>query len=298
MKKKIIIFGGSGFIGLNLIEKLDKKKFNITSVSRNKTLFAKKHKYINYIKCDVSNLKDIKKKINSEYDYIINLSGNIDHKNKNQTYKTHFFGLRNILNLFKKKKFKLFIQAGSSLEYGNLKSPHSENKKTIPRSFYGKAKLKATNFILNLSKKEKIPFIVLRLYQVYGGHQKFDRLIPYVIKQSLSNKKFNCTNGIQHRDFLYVDDLTNLFKKILNKKKIKEGIYNVGTGQPLQVKKVIDHIVNLTKKGKPLFGKIKMRNDEDAEYYPNILKINKIFNWKSKINIIDGLKKTIKFYEK
>ena len=113
-----------------------------------------------------------------------------------------------------------------------------------------------------------------------------------------SNKKFNCTNGIQYRDFLYVDDLSNLFKKILNKKKIKEGIYNVGTGQPLQVKKVIDHIVNLTKKGKPLFGKIKMRNDEDAEYYPNILKIKKSFNWKSKINIIDGLKKTIKFYEK
>ena len=296
MKRKIIIFGGSGFIGLNLIKKLNKNFFSITSVSRKKPKKAKSLKSVNYINCDVSKLNDIKK-INTEYDYIVNLSGNIDHKNKKQTFKTHFLGCKNILNLFKKKKFKIFIQIGSSLEYGNIASPHNENKKTYPKSFYGKAKLRATNFLLNSNKRKKIPYIVLRLYQVYGAHQKLDRLIPYVVKNSLNNKKFDCTNGNQSRDFLHIDDLTDLLIKILNKKKVKKGIFNVGTGNPLQVKKIINLITNITKKGKPLFGKIKMRNDEDITYYPNVSKIKKYFKWRSKINIITGIKKTIKHYE-
>ena len=105
------------------------------------------------------------------------------------------------------------------------------------------------------------------MYQVYGAHQKLDRLIPYVVKNSLNNKKFDCTNGNQSRDFLHIDDLTDLLIKILNKKKVKKGIFNVGTGNPLQVKKIINLITNITKKGKPLFGKIKMRNVQVLSHY-------------------------------
>jgi nucleoside-diphosphate-sugar epimerase len=297
LKKRIIIFGGSGFIGVNLIRALSKKNFNITSVSRKLPLRINRIKNVKYVNCDVSKLKDLKK-INTNYDFVFNFSGNIDHKNKNQTLKTHYLGCKNILEIFKKKKFKLFIQLGSSLEYGDLSSPHSENTRTYPKSVYGKAKLKATKFIFNYNKKNKINFIILRLYQVYGAYQKFDRLIPFIVRNSINNKKFECTDGRQFRDFLHVNDLVSLFLKILKKKKIRNGIYNVGTGKPLQVKKIINIISKTVKKGEPLFGKIKMRNDENLRYYPNILKIKRFFNWKSKIDIISGLKKTIKFYEK
>ena len=70
-------------------------------------------------------------------------------------------------------------------------------------------------------KKKMSNFIILRPYQVYGPYQKYDRLIPMVIKSCLKNKKFPCTEGNQERDFLYVDDFTDLIIKILKKKILK-----------------------------------------------------------------------------
>ena len=134
------------------------------------------------------------------------------------------------------------------------------------------------------------------MYQIYGPHQNNQRLIPFVINSCLKSKNFNCTSGEQIRDFLYVDDLINLMLKILEKKFSKKKIYNVGSGKPIKIKKIIQIILNKIKKGNPNFGKIKMRNDEILSLYPDISLVKREFNWKPKININDGLKKTINFY--
>ncbi len=297
IKKKVIIFGGSGFIGINLIKKLKKNKFNITYVSRKKIKKSNLQNKVRHICCDVSKKKSLKK-IRDYYDYIINLSGNIDHKNKLQTIRTHYLGCKNLVDHFQKKKFKLFIQIGSSLEYGNLNSPHIESSRTNATSTYGLSKLKATKYLEKKSKKNNFSFLVLRLYQIYGPFQKNNRLLPYVINSSIADKAFACTDGSQLRDFLYVDDFTSLILKILKKKNFKSGIFNVGFGKPYKVKEVINLVTKNVKKGKPLFGKILMRKEEKKIYYPNIKKVSKTFNWKPKVQIFQGIKKTIHFYEK
>lgn len=299
MKKKILIFGGSGFLGKNLINRLLKKKiFFITSVSR--TITGKKNlqKRVKYVKCDLSDVKNLKIFTKKNFDIVINLSGNINHQNLLETNTIHNRASKNIFSFFAKKKINLFIQIGTSLEYGNGKSPQIESFRCSPKSYYGKSKLFATRFIEESAKKNKIQYLILRLYQVYGPYQKFDRLIPFVIKNSLMDKKFNCSPGNQLRDFLFVDDLTNLFIKILKKKKVKSGIYNVGYGKSTKVRQVIEKINKIIKKGQPLFGKIKMRKDEVNSLYPNIKKVKQVFKWQPKTNLYKGLKKTINFYEK
>lgn len=294
MNKNILILGGTGFIGNNLIKKLSNFRYNITSLSSSKKKRVKLINNVKYIRTDLTDRKKIKKYITDEYQIIINLSGNIDHKNYNQALNIHYKGIKNLLDLINIKKLNLFIQAGSSLEYGNQKSPQTEKKNCEPISLYGKAKYLGSNLLLKRLKK----VIVLRLYQVYGPYQKYDRLIPFVIKSCIKNKKFYCTEGSQFRDFLHVDDLANLFKKIISSKNIKYGIYNVGTGKPIQVKKIILLISKLIKKGKPIFGNKKMRSDETASLYPNIMKISKNFNWKPRISLLSGLTRTIKYYKK
>ena len=79
---------------------------------------------------------------------------------------------------------------------------------------------------------------------------------------------------------------------------MKPGIYNVGSNQPVAIKHVIKTINNIATKGKPEFGKIKMRKDEINYLYPNIKKVKKEFNWTPKVSLNKGLIKTIKFYEK
>ena len=140
--------------------------------------------------------------------------------------------------------------------------------------------------------------MILRLYQVYGPHQKKDRLIPFIINECLKNKKFKCTDGNQTRDFLYVGDLIKLVLLILKKKNIPSGVYNIGSDIPVRVKDLIQIILDNIKKGKPHFGKIKMRKDEVMELYPDTAKTKKIFKWKPKTDLEEGLQKTIKFYEK
>jgi len=237
----------------------------------------------------------LKKKIKEKkFHYVINLSGNINHQKNSETLKVHFVGLKNLLKTISEKNIRLFIKIGRSLEYGKKSSPQKESFFCKPISYYGKAKYKASSF---LSKKLD-NYLILRPYQIYGPYQKDDRLIPMVIKSCLKNRKFPCSLGKQERDFLYVDDFTNLIIKILKKNKVRKKIYNVGSGNATKVKKIIDLILKFTQKGKPLFGNIKMRKDELKQLYPNISSITKEFNWKPKIKLELGLKKTISFYEK
>ena len=176
MIKKILIIGGNGFLGYNLAKFLTKSDFKITLLCRRKNKNFKKLSKVNYIFCDIS------------------------HSNKKQTLKVHYEGLKNLLNVVSKKKIDLFIQTGSSLEYGKSNNAQKEKNICKPNSIYGKIKLKASRLLIKDRRFSK--YIILRPYQIFGPYQKFDRLIPFVIKNSLKGKNFNCSSGIQIRDFI------------------------------------------------------------------------------------------------
>lgn len=295
-KEKVLVTGGTGFIGYHILKELINKKFNLYSLSTKKPDKKRRLKNVKYIICDLRNKKNLKKKISLNFKYIINLGGYVDHKNKSKTWNSHYNGCKNLINLFKNKELKNFIQIGSSLEYGNSKTPNKEYYYCRPRGNYGLAKYKASNYVQFVGNKCKIPYTILRLYQIYGPHQTINRLVPITIHSCLKNKSFSCSDGKQYRDFLYVKDFTRLVSLILNKKASNE-IYNVGSGKPLRIRNVIEVIRSKIGKGKPEFGKIKMRKDEILKSYPCINKVKKKFKWKPKINFKTGIESTINFYE-
>ena len=296
MKKNILIVGGSGFLGFNLLLKfVNLKNFNIYSVSRNIPKKLKKLKKINLIKADFTKYSSLVKKLEKiNFDIVINFGGNIDHTNRSQTEKSHYKLCKNLVDFFKNKKITLFLQAGSSLEYGKRKFPNKENDKCRPNSIYGRSKLKSTEYLENSG----LNFIVLRLYQIYGPHQKINRIIPLAIFNLKKFSYFESTSGIQQRDFIFINDLISLVTKIIKTKKIKCGIFNVGKGKAISVKKLLKKIEKKINFGKIYFGKLKMRKDEPKILVPSIKRIKKYYNWEPKINLETGLRKTIKYYEK
>jgi dTDP-glucose 4,6-dehydratase len=296
LKKKILILGGTGFIGYHLAKESLRRGFEVTSVSKNQPIKKRYLKKVKYIIADISKKNSIKSSIKKKFQYVVNLAGYVDHSNKIKTYKTHYLGCKNISSFFLKNKIKKFIQVGSSMEYGTIKSPQKENFKCAPRSFYGRAKFLSTQYLLDLYKKKKFPVTVLRLYQVYGPYQDLNRLIPVIINSCKNNKDFPCSHGRQFRDFLYVDDLIDAIFLIFRNSKVDGEILNIGSGKKLKIKNIINKILRYYKTGNPQYNKIKLRKEEQMKIYPSLSKISRMLKWKAQINFSQGLKKTIQHY--
>jgi len=300
LSKKILITGATGFIGYHLAKYCLKLNWSVTSISTKKPIKTRKLKNVEYLICDLYNKNKLNKKLSLDFDYVVNLAGYVDHSNRDRIIKSHYIGCKNLSTILLKTKIKKFIQVGSSIEYGKIRSPQLENKNNKQRTFsaYGEAKLKSTKFLLNLSKKFNFPVTILRLYLVYGPYQDANRVVPITIFNAIKNKKFDCSNGLQLRDFTYIEDVIEAIIKTLKNRQSTGQIINIGQGKPVSIKRVINKICELLNSGKPQFGKIDLRKDEIMKLYPNILKAKKILNWKPRISLENGLKKTIKFFNK
>lgn len=299
-KNKILVVGGTGFIGHNLIKKLkNNKKYLIYSLSHLKLQKFEKFRNVVYLKADLGNSLKLKKVLNNKkFDYVINCAGYIEHKNIRNLYNNHYMASKNLYNYFKDKKLKSFVHIGSSSEYGNKRSPQVEKTNCNPQSVYGLIKLKATNFLIEQSKKNNFPIIILRFYQIYGPYQRINRFIPMLIDSCLKNKSIGVSHGKQKRDFLYIDDAVDAILKSILLKHQGYKIINIGSGKTIKLINIMRNIKKKIGGGKFIFKKIKLRKDEPMVVYPDTNNAKKLLKWKPKISFTSGLQKTINFYRK
>ncbi len=296
---KILIVGGTGFLGFHYAKYCLKKKFKVLSLSRNKPRKIRYLKNVKYYYADISNKVQISKVLKKfkKIDFVVNFGGEVNHKNLKKTLNSHYLGCKNLINFYLQKNLKKFIQIGSSLEYGNGKSPQKETYSLRPKSNYSRAKANSSIFVNNIFKNKKFPVMIIRPYQVYGPYQDLNRFIPIIINNCLQNRNFPCSEGNQFRDFLYIDDFVRYLFILMNKTNTVGEVFNVGSGKPKKIKYVIKLIKNKIKTGAPNFGQIKLRPEENLKTYPDISKLKKYTKQSPKITFLNGLAKTIKFYK-
>ena len=296
-KDKLLIIGGTGFIGRHVVHEALKRNFKLTVISKNPVPSFLKIKNVDYIEVDIVNIQALNKSLKAiSFNYVINLGGYIDHSDYlnggNLVFDNHFFGLKNLVDCLDKSKLKSFVQIGSSDEYGNNPAPQVETQREMPFSIYSCAKLAATNFLITLNKTDKFPAIILRPFLIYGPGQDLSRFIPQVIRGCLSDESFPASSGEQLRDFCYIDDFVKaLFLAI------KVGphgeIINIASGKPISVKKAVTKIVDIIGTGRPEFGQLDYRPSENMSLYADIYKAKKILGWMPSIDFETGIKKTI-----
>ena len=200
LSKKLLIIGGTGFLGYHVAVKAHKKNWVVHSISSRKPRKKRFHKNVKYLICDITKKKHLNKSLNLKYDYIINFGGYVDHSNKKKTYSTHFNGCKNLIDIIQKKKIipSKFIQIGSSIENLKRKSPQSELNPKLNykiKSVYGNSKLLATRYLINHFKKKNFPAIILRPYIIYGPKQDPNRFIPFVIENCKKNLFYQPVNN-------------------------------------------------------------------------------------------------------
>lgn len=206
--KKILIIGGSGLIGKKLKKNL-KKKYKLIAPKRGKNF-------------DIRKISTLKKYFNESIDVIINLSGQASDKKKMN--ETIIIGNKNIINLLRKLNKKiLIIYFSTNLVYGYSNKILNEKSKTNPFDFYSKYKLKAEKNY----ERSNLNYLILRLGNIYGDIKKENNVLSKIYNSLKKKNKLNITNPKVFRNYISLDDLVNIIRKILAKR-LNERLYNVG----------------------------------------------------------------------
>ena len=298
MSEKLLIVGGTGFIGKNLTQKAVESGFLTTVISLNLPKEDYKVSNAEYLQSDVTNLDHLKKTLlNRKFDYIVNLSGYINHgsflSGGREVINTHFDGVQNLLQVIDWTHLKKFVQIGSSDEYGKQKAPKSEDIRESPISSYSAGKLFSTHLLQMLHKTEGLPVVILRLFLVYGPGQNNKRFLPQIVDGCSSDSSFPVSEGGQLRDFCYVDDISRGILMALKNKNVEGEVINLASGQSISIREVIEIVKRIVGKGRPDFGKIPYRSGENMNLYADTSKANKVLQWMPEISIVEGIKKTI-----
>lgn len=291
--KKILVTGSSGFIGSNLIKKLE----NIQALVDPFDLKLGNH---------LENDKELTKFIKGQYDIIFHLAGFSgsweSNLNRKKCFKINVLASVSLLELISKysPRTKLILSS-SRLEYGIPKYlPVDENHPTEPISFYGLTKLLATQMALVYNRRYNLDITIFRTSNVYGSHSnnKFSgyNLINHFMDQAFKNQVLIIFGeGKQLRDYLYVDDLTEAFLKAAQSPKSSGQIYNLGYGKGIEIAQMAKLIVRLAGRGKLVFRPwpSKIREVETGSYVTDITKIKKDLDFAPKISFQEGIKRVI-----
>ena len=300
-KEKILIIGGTGFIGNSILQRALKYGFHVDSVSYRKVNRTNIKKGVNYSKIDISNKRQLKKVSLVKYDYVVNAGGYINHVNMSEggliPLEQHFLGTVNLLECLDKSKLKKFIQIGSSDEYGNSFSPQIETSRENPISPYSLGKVASSHYLQMLYLTEKVPTTTLRIFLCYGPGQSKKRFLPFLISKCISDEKIKMTSGNQLRDFCYIDDVVDAIFLTLKNKEANGQIINIASGKSISLKELAHKVIKIIGKGRLNFGELPHRENENMSLYADINKAKKILKWSPKISLEEGLKKTIKFYK-
>jgi len=318
MKKKIIVTGGLGFIGSNLIDLLIKQNYsiiNLDKVNYSSNFYNvkdfKKCKNYQFIKCDLNeSQKLLKIFIKYKPICIFNLAAetHVDRSidGPKDFIVNNIVGVFNLLVAFRKFNEKInqtrLIHVSTDEVFGDvLKGRSNEKYQYKPSSPYAASKASSDHLVYSYIKTFKIPAIITNCSNNYGPKQHPEKLIPKLIYNIINNRNLPIYGkGKNSREWIYVKDHCEALIKVFKKGKIGN-FYNIGSNKNLnntQITKLLLKIASkkLTLNSKVQIKYIKDRPGHDLRYALNSNKIRKELKWKPCTSLNAGLTKTLQWY--
>ena len=304
-KNKILITGASGFIGANLTYFFLKLGFDIHIFIRNDSdtwRIDRILKRINVCHVDLCKEDNVKRNIaRIQPDYILHTAcygGYPGQNDAKKIYDVNFLSTVNLVNSCRDIDFKLFVNTGSSSEYGIKNSPMVETDILEPLTDYGVSKASATLYLQAFARRFKKPIATLRLFSPYGYFESAQRLIPCVIIFCVKKRNPRLSSPHNVRDFVFIEDVVEAYLMTLKCKRDLCGeIFNIGSGHEHTVSDVVESIVSMAgKKVRPKWSSLPNDRIEPARWHANITKAKKVLGWAPKNNLHLGLKKTIDWF--
>jgi len=318
--QKILVTGGLGFIGSNLIKLLLQKKYqviNIDKISYASNFYnvknSKKNKNYSFIKCDINNKKKLLTILKKNQPIgIFNLAAetHVDRSidSPKAFINSNILGVFNLLEVFRNyskinKKIKL-IHISTDEVFGDLKKGRSNEKFTYnPSSPYAASKASSDHLVSAYVKTYKLRGIVTNCSNNYGPRQHPEKLIPKLIYNIIKNKSLPIYGkGKNSREWIHVYDHCEALIKVFKNGKFGE-FYNIGSNKNLNNLEITNSLIKISKKIIKIGSNVKIkfvkdRPGHDFRYALNSNKIKRNLNWKSKIKFEKGLYETFLWYYK
>jgi UDP-glucuronate decarboxylase len=306
---RILVTGGAGFLGSHLCERLIAERNDVLCVdnlftgTKDNIRHLIGNSYFEFLRHDVTFPLYV------EVDEIYNLACPASPVHYQfdpvQTTKTSVHGAINVLGLAKRTKAKIF-QASTSEVYGDPSvHPQTEdyrgNVNPIgPRACYDEGKRCAETLFFDYYRQHQTRIRVARIFNTYGPrmHPNDGRVVSNFIVQALKNKPITIYgDGAQTRSFCYVSDLIEAFLRLMAQPDEITGPINLGNPGEFSMKQLAEMVIQLTA-SKSTLRHVALPQDDPLQRQPDITKAKAILGWEPTIQLEDGLKQTIAYFDK
>ena len=321
--KNILITGGAGFIGSHLVKHFVKKYKNYNIINVDNLTYASNIHFLNeinnfknytFVQADICNLNKIEEIfIDNKISNVIHLAAesHVDNSIENalEFAKTNILGTINLLELSRKNwtnnKNNLFYHISTDEVFGSLDESgnFSENSKYDPHSPYSASKASSDHFVRAFNDTHNLPIVISNCSNNYWPNQHNEKLIPTVINSLINKSKIPVYgNGLNVRDWLYVEDHIEAIDMIFNNGSVGE-TYCIGGKNEIKnidliklIVKEFDDIKQNKNSSIDLISHVDDRLGHDYRYAIDISKIKNELGWEPKTNINIGLRKTLNWY--
>ncbi len=289
--KKILVTGGTGFIGRNLIEILLRNQAEVISCNRRGKIKGTTSINVDLTKSDYSFLNGI------NLDYAVHLAAFSSPKrsiNEKEVISLNVESTRKFFEALRKKDIKKAIFMSSAVVYAKSNSPLREDSMLEQNpGIYAKSKILAEK---SISEIENLHLIIFRLSNGYGPKQQWREeekptLIPELIRDSIIKGRMTVIDISPVRDFIYVDDISNAIIAALQSD--YTGVLNLGSGKGKSIGEVVMLVGNLTKRPIHYIN----RETHNSRVTLDIQKTSSVLNWEPRISLEEGLYRTVKYYQ-
>lgn len=309
--KTLLITGGAGFIGSNFIHYIARKYPEYRIINLDKLTYAgnlenlrdiEDNPNYKFIKGDIADRKLVGEIFNyNNIDAIINFAAesHVDRsiEDPGVFIRTDIYGTYVLLEAARKYNSKIFLQISTDEVYGSIEDgSFAEDDALKPSSPYSASKAGAEMIVRSFFKTFGTPIIITRTTNNFGPYQYPEKIIPLFVTNLIDNIKVPLYgDGMNVRDWIYVDDNCGALDLVLHKGRVGE-IYNIGAGNEKPNIWITKEILKLLDKPESMIEPVEDRLGHDRRYSVDCTKLKKDLGWETQYDFEEALKKTVNWY--